>query len=378
MADANHYGWNLLRNYSQPGMPLYDLTQGLQQGKTRFDPTMISRARAEVQRKGAELDMSTYPFQEDFARYLFRDEKRRVIIFVEGIFHGKSDLATVIPIDLGHNPHQLFQTSGVNSTIDYKVTFEQTEEYLKQFKGMHGNELAALGAYEFEVGKSRFFYFRQSDLEAMFDRRLQKGQTISLEEMALLVPRVISTGRIALTEIDAPSGDMQTPMHVSYRLKQSLEAKLLDRLSDGPYKPGSKVRLIADWVAHRPVLPTIDGVNALESFLKSNPTIGNSRVEYLYTNDYYVEEPKKGSGRQFKAKNVIVVVTTGHYEPALREIQIVDAEQYFRNELKKGEERHDELEKKRANVPRRKKVAREKINKVLGSIFIKTNDFIPL
>ncbi len=376
MTDANHYGRNLLQNYSQLGMPLYEVVQGLQQGRLGFDPTMLGRARAEAQRKSVELDRSTYPFQEDFTRYLFGDEKKRVIMFVEGVFHGSTNLATVIPIDLRHNPHQLFQTPGVNSTIDYKVTFEQTGEYLRQFKSTHGNELAALGAYEFEVGKSRFFYFRQSDLEGMFGRRLQKGQAISLEEMALLVPLVISTDRVALTEIDAPSGDAQTPMHVSYRLKQSLEAKLLDRLSDGPYDLKSKVRLIADWVAHRPVLPTIDQVNDLEAFLKSNPTIGNSRIEYSYTNDYYIEKPKKGSGRQFKAKNVIVIVTTGGYEPALREIQIVDAGQYFVNELKKGEERHDELEKKKVNVPRRKKVAREGIKNVLDRIFIKTNDFI--
>ena len=51
---------------------------------------------------------------------------------------------------------------------------------------------------------------------------------------------------------------------------------------------------------------------------------------------------------QFKAKNVIVIVTTSGHEPALREIQIVDAEQYYVNELKKGEERHDELEKKKS------------------------------
>ncbi|MEK6949917.1 MAG: hypothetical protein AABX34_06855 [Nanoarchaeota archaeon] len=378
MASANHYGTNFMENYSKPGMPLYDVVRGLQQGRLGFDSTILSRARADAQRKSAELDRSTYPFQEDLAYHLFGDSERRVIMFVSGAFHGKESVPTVIPIDLGSNPHQLFQKPGGNLTIDSSVTFDQTGRYLETFRSTYGSELSKLGISEFEVDKSRFFYFRQSDLEDMFNRRLKKGQTISLEEMAFLVPLVISTDRIALTEIDAPSGDVQTPMHVSYRLKQSLEAKLLDRLSDGPYEPRSKVRLIADWVAHRPVLPTIDEVNALESFLKSNPIIGNSRVEYLYTNDYYNENPKKGSGRQFKAKNVIVVVTTGHYEPALREIQIVDSIQYFENELLKGQTSHVEFEKKRASVPRRKKVAREVIKGVLDGIFIKTNDFIPL
>ena len=378
MASANHYGTNFMENYSKLGMPLYDVVQALQQGKNSFDPAILNRARAEAQRKSAELDRSTYPFQEDLAYHLFGDSARRVIMFVSGVFHGNESIPTVIPIDLGPNPHQLFQKPCGNLTIDSAVTFEQTRVYLETFRSTYNSEIARLGIDEFEVDKSRFFYFRQSDLEGMFGRHLKKGQTISLEEMALLAPLVISTDRVALTEIDASSGDVQTPMHVSYRLKQSLEAKLLDRLSVGPYKRGSEVRLIADWVAHRPVLPTIDEVNALEAFLKSSPTIGKSRIEYLYTNDYYNEKPKKGSGRQFKAKNVIVTVTTCGFEPALREIQIVDARQYYVNELKKGEERHDELEKKRGNVPRKERVAREKIGRVLNQIFIRENDLIPL
>lgn len=378
MADANHYGGNLLQNYSKPGMPLYDVVQGLQQGRLGFDPAILGRARAEAQRKSAELDRSTYPFQEDLSHYLFGDSPRRVVMFVSGVFHGNGSIPTVIPIDLGPNPHQLFQKPHGNSTIDSSVTFDQTRRYLETFRSAYGSEIARLGIDKFEVDKSRFFYFRQPELEDMFGRRLKKDDRISLEEMALLVPLVISTDRVALTEIDAPLGDVQTPMHVSYRLKQSLEAKLLDRLCDGPYGPRSKVRLIADWVAHRPVLPTIGEVNALEAFLKSSPTIGNSRIEYLYTNNYYDEKPKKGSGRQFKAKNVIVVVTTNHFDPALREIQIVDAGQYAINELQKGEARHDELEKKRGNVPRKERAARAKIADVLDQIFIRENDLVPL
>jgi len=377
MADTQHYGTNLLQNYSRQG-PLYDVMQELQQGKLVFDSATLGRARAEAQKKAVELDRSTYPFQEDLMRYLFGDYTKRVIMFVSGTFHGKESLPTVMPIDLGSNPHQLFQEPHGNLTIDSAVTFEQTKRYLDAFRSTYSGEAARLGINDFEVDKSRFFYFRQRDLEDMFGRHLKRGQTISLEEMALLAPLVISTDRIGLTEIAAPSGDVQTPMHVSYRLKQSLGAKLVDRLSDGPYKPGSKVRLIADWVAHRPVLPTMGEVNALEAFLKTNPTIGNSKIGYRYTNDYYVEEPKMGSGRQFKAKNVIVIVTTSGHEPALREIQIVDAEQYYVNELKKGEERHDELEKKKSNVPRKKRAAQEKIGRVLDQIFVPENDFAPL
>ena len=378
MTNANHYGTNFMENYSSPGMPLYEVMQGLQQGTAGFNPAIIRKARAEAQRKSAELDRSTYPFQEDISHYLFGDSARRVIMFVDGVFQGKETLPTVIPIDLGPNPHQLFERPRGNSTIDSTVTFEQTRAYLEQFRSAHGSQLSVPGVEYFEVNKSRFFYFRQSDLGDMFGRRLKKGQTISLEEMALLVPLVISTDRIALTEVDAPLGDVQTPIHVSYRLKQSLEAKLLDRLSDGSYDPRSEVRLIADWVAHRPVLPTIDEVNALEAFFKSNPTIGNSKIEYLYTNDYYIEEPKKGSGRQFKAKNVIVIVTTNGHEPALREIQIVDAQQYRINELEKGAENHEEYSGRKERVGRKSRDRREELQPVLDQIFIRENDLIPL
>lgn len=378
MAQQAHYGTNLMQNYFNPDDATHQVIQGVQQGRTRLDAGLISRARNDVQRKSHDLDKSTYPFAEDLARYMFGDGTRRVIMFVEGVFHGKDDLATVIPIDLGNNPHQLFQTPGVNSTIDYKVTFEQTGEYLMRFKGTHGNELAALGAYEFEVGKSRFFYFKQSDLETIFGRHLIKHQTITLEEMALLAPLIIPSESVMLTEVKAPSQDARTPMHVSYRLKHSLEEKLLNRLIREKYEDKRNVRLIADWVAHRPVLPTRGEVEVLEAFLRTSPTIGNSKIKYLYTNDYYKDEPKKGSGRQFKAKNVIVVVTTDHYEPALREIQIVDAEQYAKNELEKGAENHDDFKKRRANVPRKERAARKKIEGVLDQIFIKTNNFIPL
>ena len=380
MADSNHYGSNLMQNYFLPDSAIHQVIGGLQRGQMSFDVGTINKARSEVQRKSVGLDASTYPFTDDFARYFFNNEKSRVIMFVEGVFHGNTDLATVIPIDLGPNPHQLFEEPHGNTTIDSTVTFDQTTEYLHSdhFRSANAKTLENLGAYEFEVQKSRFFYLMQPDLEDMFGRQLKRGEAIAFEEMALLVPTLISTDYIVLTETKAPSKDAQTPMHVSYRLKQSLEAKLLDRLRDGPYKPGSKVRLIADWVAHRPVLPTIEDVYALEAFLRSNPTIGNSRVEYLYTNNYYIEEPKKGSGRQFKALNVIVKVTTSGHESALREIQIVDAKQYSINELQKGEERHDELEKKRGNVPRKERDARKKNEEVLDQIFIQENDFVPL
>lgn len=385
MVDSSHYGANLLQNYSQPGMPLYDVVQGLQQRKTRFDPTMLSKARVEVQRKGAESDRSTYPFQEDFTGYLFGDEKRRVIMFIEGVFHGNTNLSTIIPIDLGHNPHQLFQEPRGNLTIDSIVTFDQTRGYLysDQFRRMYGEDLAALGVYAFEVEKSRFFYFKQSELGDMFGRSLRKNDTIPLEEMVLLVPSIIPAERVVLTEVEAPSQEVHTPMNVSYRLKQSLKKKLLDRLTDRSYKPGRKVkvRLISDWVAHRPVLPTMDDVNYLEAFLKSNPTIGNSRIEHWYTNDYYMEEPKKGSGRQFKAKNVIVIVTTNGFEPALREIQIVDTQQYHINELRKGAEKHKDYEERKEKKRVRKQRtgdATRRIEDVLGQVFVRENDFISL
>src|SRR3989338_5212601 len=204
MASANHYGTNFMENYSKLCMPLYDVVQALQQGKNSFDPAILNRARAEAQRKAVELDRSTYPFQEDLAYHLFGDSARRVVMFVSGAFHGNEIIIKVIPIDLGPNPHQLFQKPGGNSTIDSTVTFDRTADYLHsdQFRGMYGEELEKRGIYAFEVDKSRFFYFRQPDLEGMFNGRLRKSQTISLEKMALLAPLVISTDRVGLTEID--------------------------------------------------------------------------------------------------------------------------------------------------------------------------------
>lgn len=383
MAQEAHYGVHLLQNYFGLESAIYQVIQGMQQGHTSFDAGLINRARNDVQRKSHNLDRSTYPFAEDFASYLFGNgQPIRVIMVIDGVFQGDAPVETIIPIDLGSNPHLLFQDTHGNTTIDSFVTFEKTRESLEQYRASHTEKLSERGIYDLQVRKSRFFYFRQQDLGDFFGRRLGKNGTIALEEMAALAPLIIPTDYVMLEEVEVPSIDTylaSAPIHVSYRLKQSLAEKLLNRLTKDNNHKGSNVRLIADWVAHRPVVPTMDDVEALESFLRRNPTIGNSRVEYLHTNDYYNEPPKSiGGSPNFKAKNVIVRVRTAGFEPAIREIQIVDSRQYFENELLKGQTSHVEFEKKRSSVPRQVRVLRSSFEDVLTQIFMRENDYIPI
>lgn len=393
MANTNHYGANLVENYFPPDSAIYRVIQGMQNGRTRVDVELVNRAKLEAQHISGVLDESTYPFALDLAKHLYGSDLR-VIMFTQGTFHGNTQVPTILPIDLGSNPYQLFQKA--NGTIDTTVTFEQTREFLGGYKETHREDLSRMDMYKFEVGKSRFFYFKQEDLENFFLRfgRKLKEDTIPLEDMMLLVPMVVSTNYVALEQVRNPSIDdyvQIAPLHTSYRLKgeRSLLEKLVNRLTDinaengsrTNRKNGNEVRLIADWVAHRLVVPNVDDVYKLEAFLKSNPTIGTSEVNYLYSNNYYEEEPKKGSSRQFKALNVIIEVTTNGHAPAVREIQIVDKEQYYINELDKGETSHTALEerrKKEDNIPRIVKDKRKKIEEVLGQIFPIDDNLISL
>ena len=392
MASQGHYGGNLLQNYRDIDS-LINVVGEMQQGKTRFNEILLGKARNDAKRNSRKMDESTYPFGEDIADHLYDGQLRRVVMFVQGIFHGNSNIPTIIPVDLGNNTYPLFQQSSGNSTIDDNVTFDKTREFLDHYIETHGDELGRRGVYKFEVGKSRFFYFRESDLVRFFSRfgvEVSNGKTIPFGDLALLAPLTVPTRYVALDEVDLEDGLEPSPewyreiapVQVSHRLKNSLEDKLVNRLTTSEGIKDGSVRLVADWVAHRPVVPTLEDVYKLEAFLKENPTMGNSQIEYRYTNNKYREEErKKGSSRDFKALNVIVEVTTNGFSPAIREIQIVDQEQYFRNELSKEGDNHDLFKARRSNEDDMSEadiIKRKSLRKVLSQIFVPDNNDIPI
>jgi len=376
MLSQEHYGENLVQNYFGDHTKIYEIIQDMQQGKTRFDAGKVAKANVEVQAKSGELDNPTYKFAQDLSRFVYGlREPRRVVMFVEGTFYGRNDIETIIPFDLGNNPHQLFKKDPRYKTVDDAVTFEETRRFLER----NGSYLSQAGFDAFQVGKSRFFYFKESDLSDL--GHLDEDGRV---KMTGLVPLIVPTkGYVVTEEVEEPSLEdyMQfAPLHVSYRFKKSLMEKIINRMLFWETE-GENIRLIADWVAHRPVVEDREAVDSLEQRLIGSSRIGiNSSLNYEYTNDYYSEEPKKGSSRQFKVKNVVVTTTTrGSPNPTLREIQIVDRKQYFENELSKdGEKSREEYEEGRSDIPRRKVIRYYELRDVLEQIFIVENEVIPI
>ncbi len=366
-------------------LAIESMREGFLRGDLRnISPDVRRRARAEVQTKNSALDASTYPFAQALNDHIYHGARRRVIMLVYGAFHGAEDVESIVPIDLGLSPYELFQKRSSHTTIDEYVTYEHMGRFIERHRG----NLSKKGAREFEVEKSRFFYFSDSDLAEFAGRDLDpyRGGML-LEDLVRLVPLIVPTEvHVVLDEVvgEPNLGDYMSsaPTHVSYRLKQSLAPKLLDKLGTpkGKIKEGgdpeddSVSDIIVDWVAHRSVVPTIEDVNALEEFLKGNPPIQGSQVEFLYTKDYY-EHPKANG---FRAKNVVVRVRTSGYEPCIREIQIVDRGQNFVNEIKKGMESHSEHEKKRKIVSKKRRESVTHYGPILDEIFGVGRSVLPI
>ena len=378
---------NLLTHYFHEDSATYQIIAGMRdsflRGETRnFPQGIVDRAKAEVATKSRALDASTYQFAQALNQHIYHGGKRRVIMLVEGVFRGDEDIDSIIPIDLGVSPYQLFKQVG-STTVDDFVTSEQTMRFI----GNHRDELSQRGANAFEVGKSRFFYFSHSDLAEFFDKDMDPKAIVPLDELVRLVPMIVPTqGYVALRPVEEPTLEEyleSAPVHVSYRLKKSLATKLLNKLGSpkdsiqlggNPEGNGSSKDVIVDWVAHRPVVPSIGDVDSLEDFFRGNPTLGKSDVNHLYTKDYY----RWQKASEFMAKNVVARVAHPGSEPSIREIQIVDKGQYFINELRNGITSHKEHEKKRSQQSRRRRKFDEHYGPVLENIFGEVSEFIKI
>ncbi|MBI3026932.1 hypothetical protein HYY70_02370 [Candidatus Woesearchaeota archaeon] len=360
---------HLLSHYVSPDSAIHQIIANTRQGflageKRRFGEGLVSKAKSEFQTKARDLDASTYPFTQDLSRHLYGSDAR-VVMLVEGMFHGSEPVKSIIPIDFGFNPYLLFKNSG-STTIDERVTVEQTTEFLDRVG------TATNGFSSFAIAASRFFYFKAGELE-------QKGFMKDGElDMTKLVPFISPTpGYIVLTPVRTPSiGEYMeyAPVHTSYRQKASLASKLL-KLASLPYgsiqeNGEGTEQPISDWVAHRPVVGTLDEVFEFESFLRSAPRIGNFDVEHIHTTNFY-EKPKPSG---FKALKVVVLAhptgaNAGRFEPSVRGIQIVDKSTYFENEFVEGRTSHLDYDKRRSTVRKYVRGLRSHYAKILEQIF---------
>ena len=182
--------------------------------------------------------------------------------------------------------------------------------------------------------------------------------------MARLVPLITPTpGHVGIEAVETPTFDeyiQSAPLFNSYRLKESLTRKILRRL--GSKKVSGE---ITDWVAHRRILATKEDVYNLESLLSGSPRLRESQIEHISTKDNHENPPPSGYG----GLKVVVVVTTKGYDPCVREIQIVDREQYYRNEFEPGISSHDAHERRQRHVSRARRQVYEYYRGILEEIF---------
>lgn len=368
MANYNN-GSALMGRYFGLESAMSQVVDKLQQGRKRIDFGLVSRAREEVQAKSAVLDTPTYRFAQDLSFHLYGGEERRIVMLVEGVFHGDSETQSLIPIDLGNNPWRLFKHHEGHDTIDDAVTLESTRDFVERNSGY----LTEQGYRSVDVGSSRFFYFGKSNLESFLD---ENGKL----DMARLVPLIVPTeGRVVANEVDggivldqvaSPTLDdyMKTaPIHVSYRLKKSMVEKLCRRIV---YDKGKGP--VSDWVAHRPVVDSPEDVEVLAAFLRESKRVGkNSRFDYLETKHNYEDESANGH----RVETIVGRIETKGFEPSVREIQIVDKEQYFANELSSGRTSHAAHKGRIGHISRKIREDYDRVKAVLEQIFGTQEEF---
>ena len=386
-----------MESYFVPDSATYKIIEVMRKGildnkKVGFPDEVIRKARKEVQRKRKELDESAYEFAYSLNNEVFgRFNKGRVVMLVNGRFIGIKEDADyrksepdreegyTIPIDLGTNPHSLFEDIGTYPTIDAKVTEEKTQQFL----GENRQYLRGMSMEGFIIDSSRFFYFDDAEVSEGFST---EGGVLDMQRLVPLITELplylFANGEIRKSAELIPSAKDYGHIairFVSYRLKQSETKKLADKLTYSPGEIGEE-KVIVDWVAHRLVLREEEDVHAVEDFLRGNPTIGDprttySRIKHKHTDNYYAEPKPNG----FRNMNVSVEVRTKGFKPCVREIQIVDLTQFYPNEINIHDPRHHKQQKKRReHVSKRKSELKIHYEGILQQIFGKDLIFIKI
>jgi len=360
---------NLMQHYFGRDSAVYDILHHMRldyvKGQApRVDDCLIRRANKEINSVRAALDKSTYPFMRDFNEYVFGGLKRqRVVLLIEGKFLGERALESVIGVDLGIDPHDLYKGHNVKGTIDDAIALEKTEKFLDGARvTLRRNNWEA-----FSVNASKFFYFE--------DDELSKFQIDGQIDLRKLIPLVTETkSYVGIQPLEIPSKKQyleDSPRFVSYRLKTSLKKKLLWKLG---LKEIGEQSMISDWAASRVITSDKEEARRLVNFLESSPRIGQSGVQFILTKDFY-SEPKPNEYRGYK---VVVLVSTPGHKPSVREIQVVDRNQYYDNEINPNSPAHHAKHKQKVNRLKGKENVRDVCDILLEKMFGRSEELIQI
>jgi len=288
--------------------------------RQKIDEDLVSRAAREISRMATNLDRSAYHIAQDINHSLFGDSNTRVVLLTSGTLLGETNLDAVVGSDLGNNPWRLFKSDSPES-IDSRIASEKAHDFLSE----KSNELISVDLSAFKLKSGRFFYFSDSQISKFLDN----GEI----DMVQLLPLLTFTPHVGLESVDVPIHrkyvEMLPAPFFSYRLKKSLQPKLSKILT---YATIKDKEVIHDWLAYRIVAETEEKASQLHNKIMAATEIGKgsrTKIQFIDGNDYYKHTKPNG----YKAFNDIYKVQTRGYNPGIVEVQIVDAKQYFRNEI---------------------------------------------
>jgi len=308
----------------------------------QFSQQDIRKAELEWARLKKSYDSTIYPFATDLSScFLGSTSRKRIVLVVDGVFYGDTNVPGVIGYDITDDIHEFFHTAQQRGTIDDYITGRKVAEFVEQER----SSLANKGFRFFEIRASKFFFFNEEDLGSdVFMTR----DGINLETLLPLVTDVYvplnlkgGLGHVNANPVEQPSLEnylRNIPRFVSYRLKASTGGKLAKTLVQD-----EQITLedsIKDIAAHRVIAMDRDEVHRAVEVMGGIPTIGRSRivaigrhqVKVLAVDDHY-KKPES----QYKGINLLVETAEtsrkGLKAPTAREIQLIEKSKHFNHEI---------------------------------------------
>ena len=333
---------------------------------------LVLQAKDEFSEFRTGLDATTPYFSHELADMTLGVDPRRKIVVVQGQFEGDDTLKSTIGLDLGTQPYRMYKREGRprNETIDDYITKEAVKDYLRK----HYEALKRRGVEGFRVKHSAFFSFRDADLR--YPIRNRDG-SINMEQLLPLVADTIlnndgRTGYIGINQVTLPDEEFYATHELPFtsnRIKSSIRRKVIKHLLLPEIVP------IKDIGAHRAKVASLDVIRDLEERMEQGQ-IGRSTIEIIpgTKKDFY-RRPKPNG---YRAVQFYAYVTT-RGQRFVREIQLVDATQYYKNEINpKDSAHHRQQEKKQESSEGQIRQIPEQILDALKTIFGKSTMSVTL
>lgn len=374
---SQHYEPNLMQHYRGRGLAadstFYHMLKLMRAANNRFretgkgnppqfSPQEIAKAAYEWESLKRSLDKTTYPFGEDISRhFLGTTSKKRVVLVVEGVFYGDTNVPGVIGCDITDGVHEFFRSVPRRVTHDDYITQRKAYDFIEQERA----RLREKGFRFFEIMSSKFFFFNDEDLNTDY---LRGRDGVNLEALLPLVtdvymPKGGEYGFVNANQVVQPTFEIyssHSPRFVSYRLKISTGEKSAKRLVQ--HETITLDDLIKDVAAHRAIVMDRNEVyRAVDSFggipivgRSKTVVIGRHQVRILEVDDHYKKQDAK-----YKGARVNLLVETAQIgknkvrAPTAREMQLVERDRHFHHEIDADDPAH------RRNYERKKTSSQE-------------------